>query len=105
MYLQLLLHFWTAEYIIYGSIVADIALNDRDLQVLEEIMKGLSYVRDAGLLFDICFEPLAHVVREGVTIGIVYEPSNGRMVDYKDRAMASKAPRQSTVALLTQCTC
>ncbi|KAK1235874.1 hypothetical protein PQX77_000886 [Marasmius sp. AFHP31] len=71
------------------EVVVDLGVNDRDLQVLERTMEGLLVIRDAGLSHDICFEPLAHVVRDGMIVGIVYEPPTGRMIDHRDRAIVT----------------
>ncbi|KAL0569734.1 hypothetical protein V5O48_012232 [Marasmius crinis-equi] len=71
------------------DVVVHAGLNDRDMYVIETTMKSLVAIRDSGM-DDVCFEPLAHLVRDGLIVGIIWEPPNGRMIDVKDRTLVTE---------------
>ncbi|KAL0573375.1 hypothetical protein V5O48_008572 [Marasmius crinis-equi] len=86
-------HGWRSEELVFGKwglqeVDVLIAVDDFRMFVVEHVMLALVEIKESGIeVEDVCFAPLAHVVRDGNIVGIVFEQTNGRMVDKTDRAL------------------
>jgi len=56
--------------------------NDRWARIVDLEMKGHRLLQGLDLTYDV----LGHVLRDGLVVGLMTEPANGRMVEYSDRA-------------------
>ncbi|KAL0574032.1 hypothetical protein V5O48_007916 [Marasmius crinis-equi] len=68
-------------------VVVDIGWDDKSLLWLDDTMKNLKTLAE----LDLCYQPLAHVLRGKDVVGLVYEDFDGRHTRYTDKRTVYEA--------------